>query len=33
MPSGEKDVTVFLELLKPLKAKLEIDVQGYPPPK
>lgn len=33
MPSGEKDVTIFLELLKPLKAKLETDVQGYPPPK
>lgn len=33
MPSGEKDVTAFLELLRPLHAKLEVDVQGYPPPK
>lgn len=32
MPSGEKDVTAFLELLRPLHAKLEVDVQGYPPP-
>lgn len=33
MPSGEKEVDTFLELLKPLQTKLEVDVQGYPPRK
>jgi len=33
MPSGHKELTEFLEMVKPLQTKLESDVQGYPPPK
>lgn len=33
MPSGHKEVTTFLEMIKPLQAKLESEIQGYPPPK
>ncbi len=32
MPSGGKDVSVFLPLLQSLEKKLEHDVQGYPIP-
>lgn len=33
MPSGQKELAAFLEMLKPLQVKLESDVQGYPLPK